>query len=62
MAKKRITIEVDDSKFFDFVAKMDRSTVGDRFVELVLAPDSLRTQVGLTAAYGVEIISVDPVT
>lgn len=62
MAKKRIVIEVDDAQFFDAASKLDRQTLGDRFIELCLSPDSFHTQLALLAAYGVQVISADPVT
>lgn len=61
MAKKRIVIEVDDSQFFDAAAKIDRNTLGDRFIELCLSPDSFLTRVGLLAAYGVEVVSAETI-
>ncbi|MDG3444594.1 hypothetical protein [Nitrospirillum amazonense] len=61
MSKKRIVIEVDDVKFFDAAAKIDKVTLGDRFIELCLSPDRFLTRVGLLAAYGVEIVSAETI-
>ena len=61
MSKERIVIEVDRSQFFDAAAKIDRNTLGDRFIELCLSPDDFRTRVGLLAAYGVEVVSTETI-
>jgi hypothetical protein len=61
MARKRIVLEVDDAQFFGAAAKLDRATIGDRFIELCLSPDAFSTQVGLSAVYGVDIVSVEAV-
>ncbi len=58
MATKKITIEVDSGRFFAIVAKLRRETVGDRFIELILSPESFRTQIAMDAAYGIRVLDI----
>jgi len=60
MSKKRIVIEVDDVRLFDAAAKLDRHTLGDRFIELCLSPESFLTQIALESVYGITVVSADP--
>lgn len=56
---RRITIEVETSRFFDAAAKIDRVTLGDRFIEMCLDPD-WRTQIALSVAYGIRVLDNQP--
>lgn len=52
---RRITIEVETSRFFEAAAKINRETLGDRFIELCLDPD-WRAQIALNVAYGIRVL------
>lgn len=64
MSKTKLTIEVDDSVFFDAVQSFGQNTTGSRLLDLMLSAITnsagFRTQVGCSM-YGIEIESIEKI-